>query len=104
MSAYAGTTALIGGAVSTLIDAGACAWHHETPGSRDGAACAGMALGIVSGGLGSAAKFGGEALLGADEAAVEGNRLGWDVSSGLFGTGGYSIDMNSFRKSCFGEK
>jgi RHS repeat-associated protein len=102
VSAYAGTTALIGGAVSTLIDTGACAWHHETPGSRDEAACAGMALGIVSGGLGSVAKFGGEALLGADEAAVEGSRLGWDVSSGLFGTGGYSIDMNSFRKSCFG--
>ncbi|MDQ0028779.1 hypothetical protein J2S89_000587 [Arthrobacter bambusae] len=44
-------------------------------------------MGVLTLGFGSAGNAGGEAFFGAKEVA-EGNKAGWDLAGGLFGTGG----------------
>ena len=95
----AGTIAMAAGGASTAIDVLACRYHHPAPGETDISACAGAILGAVSFGAGALVKKGGEAVFGAKEVA-DGNKAGWDLAGGLFGTGGFLIDG----ASCLGVK
>ncbi|WP_171042473.1 RHS repeat-associated core domain-containing protein [Sinomonas gamaensis] len=93
----AGTVAMVAGGASTALDGAACLWHHASPGETDTSACAGFTLGLLTLGLGSVAKAGGEAVFGPKEVAA-GNRAGWDVGGGIFGTAGFAIDALSCLK------
>ncbi|NYE95609.1 RHS repeat-associated protein [Psychromicrobium silvestre] len=94
----AGAVGLWAGAASTALDAGTCVGHLMS-GDQDLIPCAGAALGAASFGFGGAASWGGTALLGEGGNSM---KTGWDLGSGLFGAGGYGIDLPAFIHSCSG--